>query len=39
LNYGTVMGGGFIVFGIVLAVIQQRYARELDRSDQPPRQR
>jgi membrane protein implicated in regulation of membrane protease activity len=38
-NYGTVMGGGFIVFGIVLAVIQQRYARELDRSEQPPRQR
>jgi membrane protein implicated in regulation of membrane protease activity len=38
-NYGTVMGGGFIVFGLVLAVIQQRYARELDRSEQQPRQR
>ena len=38
-NYGNVMGGGFILFGIVLAVIQQRYARELDRSEQPPRQR
>jgi membrane protein implicated in regulation of membrane protease activity len=38
-NYGNVMGGGFILFGIVLAVIQQRYARELDRSDQPPRRR
>jgi len=37
LNYGTVMGGGFVLFGIVLAVLQQRYARELDRSEQPPR--
>jgi hypothetical protein len=36
-NYGTVMGGGLILFGIVLAAIQQRYARELDRSNQPPR--
>lgn len=38
LNFGTVMGGGFLVFGIVLAAIQQRYARELDRSDKAPRQ-
>jgi hypothetical protein len=38
LNYGTVMGGGFILIGIILAVLQQRYARELDRSSQPPRQ-
>ena len=37
LNYGTVMGGGVILFGIILAVLQQRYARELDRSSQPPR--
>jgi multisubunit Na+/H+ antiporter MnhB subunit len=35
-NYGTVMGGGFILFGIVLAVLQQRYARELDRSSHSP---
>jgi len=25
------MGGGFIVFGIVLAMLGQRYAKELDR--------
>jgi hypothetical protein len=29
LNLGTVMGGGFILFGIVLAIINQRYAKEL----------
>jgi hypothetical protein len=33
-NFGTVMGGTFIVFGLVLAVIQHRSARELDRSEQ-----
>jgi hypothetical protein len=33
LNLGTVMGGGFIVFGSVLAVLSQRYARELNRRD------
>ncbi len=31
LNLGTVLGGGFIVFGVVLAVLGQRYARELER--------
>jgi membrane protein implicated in regulation of membrane protease activity len=31
LNLGTVLGGGFIVFGIVLAILGQRYARDLDR--------
>jgi hypothetical protein len=29
LNIGTVMGGGFIVFGVGLAILNQRYAREL----------
>jgi membrane protein implicated in regulation of membrane protease activity len=31
LNLGTVVGGGFIVFGLILAVLGQRYAKELDR--------
>jgi hypothetical protein len=31
LNLGTVLGGSFIAFGIVLAVLGQRYAKELDR--------
>jgi hypothetical protein len=31
LNLGTVMGGAFICFGIILAVINQRYAKELER--------
>lgn len=31
LNLGTVLGGGFIAFGIVLGVLGQRYARDLDR--------
>jgi hypothetical protein len=32
LNLGTVMGGFFIVFGVVLALLVQRHVRELDRS-------
>jgi len=31
LNIGTVMGGSFVLFGIVLLFLMQRYARELDR--------
>lgn len=31
LNLGTVMGGGFILFGVVLAVLNGRYARELQK--------
>lgn len=29
-NLGTVMGSGFVVFGIALAVLGHRYARDLD---------
>jgi hypothetical protein len=31
LNLGTVMGGSFVLFGIVLLFLVQRYAKELDR--------
>lgn len=36
LNFGTVVGGGFVLFGLVLLVIVQRYARDLARKDVPP---
>jgi len=32
LNLGTVMGGGFVLFGSVLAIINQRYAKDLQKS-------
>lgn len=31
LNLGTVMGSGFIVFGIIFAALNHRYAKELDK--------
>jgi hypothetical protein len=34
LNLGTLMGGTFIAFGLVLIVLVQRYARELERKAQ-----
>jgi hypothetical protein len=30
MNLGTVMGSGFIAFGIILAILGQRYAKELN---------
>lgn len=33
VNLGTVMGSGFITFGIIVALIGQRYAKELDKSN------
>jgi hypothetical protein len=30
LNFGTVAGGGFIAFGVVLIILVQRYARDLE---------
>ena len=30
LNLGTAMGAGFVFFGIILAALGHRYARELD---------
>lgn len=33
INLGTVMGSGFVVFGIILAVLGQRYANELNQRE------
>lgn len=30
MNLGTVMGSAFIAFGVILAVLGQRYAKELN---------
>jgi hypothetical protein len=34
LNFGTVAGGGFVAFGVVLIILVQRYAKELEHKSQ-----